>query len=64
MERDARHTKGKAKRRLERKRQVKETDIPKSRQGTGGDGKGSDRKPSLIIYLPKLWRAEPPKITH
>ena len=54
MERDARHTKGKAKRRLERKRQVKETDIPKSRQGTGGEGKGSDRKPSLIIYLPKL----------
>lgn len=54
----------KAKGRLERKRQANETDLPKSRGGTGGEGKGSDRNPSLMIYLPKLWRAEPPKITH
>lgn len=49
----------KAKGRMERKRQAKETDIPKSRGGTGGEGKGSDRNPSLMIYLPKLWRDEP-----
>lgn len=51
----------KAKGRLERKRQVKETDIPKSREGRGSEGKGSDRKPSRIIYLPKHGELSHPK---